>query len=51
MTRKYEQQSTINMLKMIGYDMDELQIKGSSEVDIVYSALDEIMTTAVKDNW
>jgi hypothetical protein len=31
--------------------MDELNIKGSSEVEIVYSALDEIMTTAVRDNW
>ena len=51
MTRKFEQQSTLNMLKMIGYEMDELHIKGSTEVDIVYSALDEIMTTATKDNW
>lgn len=51
MTRKFEQETTLSMLKMIGYDTNDVNIKGSSEIDIVYSALDEIMTTATSDNW
>jgi len=26
-------------------------IKGADEIDIVYTALDEIMSSAVKENW
>jgi len=51
MTKKYEQQSTIKLLNLIGYSTDDLDIKGAEEIDIVYSALDEIMTQAVRDNW
>jgi hypothetical protein len=35
----------------MGFDELDDQIKGAEEIDIVYSALDEIMTGAVKDNW
>lgn len=37
----------------MGYTAEELNvdIKGADEIDIVYSALDEIMSTAVKENW
>jgi glutamate dehydrogenase/leucine dehydrogenase len=28
-----------------------MQIKGAEEIDIVYTALDEIMTTATQENW
>jgi hypothetical protein len=28
-----------------------LNIKGAEEIDIVYSGLEEIMTTACKENW
>jgi len=36
---------------MMGYhDMDS-KVSGADEIDIVYSALDEIMTEAVKENW
>ena len=51
MTRKYEQQSTVDLLQAIGYDTKEMNMTGGSELEIVYSALDEIMTTAVKENW
>jgi len=44
MSKKYEQQSTQRLLEMIGYKPDELDIKGAEEIDIVQSALDEIMT-------
>jgi len=47
MTKKFEQTSTIKLLNIIGYDTDTLNIKGADEIDIVYSALDEIMTGAV----
>ena len=39
------------MLNLIGYETEKLNIKGADEIDIVYSALDEIMTGAVKENW
>lgn len=36
----------------MGYDMDDMgDIEGASEVDIVYSGLDEIMSSACKENW
>ena len=35
----------------MGYTQFDADIKGADEIDIVYSALDEIMTQAVNDNW
>jgi len=35
----------------MGYTEINDDIKGADEIDIVYSALDEIMSTAVHDNW
>ena len=35
----------------MGYTQFDADIKGADEIDIVYSALDEIMTQAVHDNW
>ena len=51
MTKKYEQQSTVRLLELIGFDSSKLDIEGADEIDIVYSALDDIMTEACKDNW
>jgi len=34
----------------MGYTGKE-EIHGAEEIDIVYSGLEEIMTTAVRDNW
>lgn len=51
MTKKFDENSQIKLLQLMGYtEMDE-QIKGADEIDIVYSALDETMSTAVKNNW
>ena len=36
---------------MMGYHDYDAQVTGADEIDIVYSALDEIMTQAVKENW
>ena len=51
MTKKFDEQSQIRMLNIMGYTGLDEQIKGADEIDIVYSALDEIMTNAVHDNW
>ena len=36
---------------MIGISTEGIDIKGADEIDIVYTALDEIMTEATKENW
>ena len=41
----------MKLIELIGISTDGLDIKGADEVDIVYTALDEIMTEATKDNW
>jgi len=35
---------------MMGYKGDS-NVKGAEEIDIVYSGLEEIMTSAVRENW
>jgi glutamate dehydrogenase (NAD(P)+) len=51
MTKRFEEMQQKRMLHIMGYsDLDE-HIKGADEVDIVYSALDGIMTNAVRNNW
>ena len=35
----------------MGYTEDVKGIEGATEVDIVYSGLDEIMSQACKENW
>lgn len=41
------------LLQIMGYELDEEvePLEGASELDIVYSGLDEIMSSAVKENW
>lgn len=52
MTKKYEEQSQKRLLEIMGYDIkDGEDLKGASEIDIVYSGLDEIMSCACKENW
>jgi len=51
MTKKYEEKSQLRLLKIMGYELGDEDIKGADEVDIVYSGLEEIMTSAVKENW
>ncbi len=50
MNKKYEEKSQKKLLEMMGHNDNE-SIKGAEEIDIVYSGLEEIMTTAVKTNW
>jgi glutamate dehydrogenase (NAD(P)+) len=52
MTKKYEQKSQAKLLKALGYSEGEIDIsEGADEIDIVYSGLEEIMTSAVRENW
>uniref|UniRef100_A0A7S3MYK7 Glutamate/phenylalanine/leucine/valine/L-tryptophan dehydrogenase C-terminal domain-containing protein n=1 Tax=Strombidium inclinatum TaxID=197538 RepID=A0A7S3MYK7_9SPIT len=51
MTKKFDQQSQLKLIELIGISTEDIDIKGADEIDIVYSALDEIMTEATKDNW
>jgi len=55
MTKKFDMNSQLKLLELMGYndENDDLHnhVKGADEIDIVYSALDEIMTNAVHDNW
>jgi glutamate dehydrogenase (NAD(P)+) len=56
MTAKHQEQSQKKLMDMLGYKFPETspimkQLKGAREIDIVLSALEEIMTTAAKDNW
>lgn len=51
MTKKYEEKSQKMLLEMMGYKGTMDQVKGAEEIDIVYSGLEEIMTTAVNENW
>ena len=41
----------MSLLENIGYDTKGFETTGGTELEIVYSALDEIMTTAVRENW
>ena len=51
LTKKFDEKSQIQLLSMMGYTGMDDNIKGADEIDIVYSALDEIMTDAVHQNW
>jgi glutamate dehydrogenase (NAD(P)+) len=53
MTKKHEEKSQMRLLEIMGFDVSKHQgdIKGASELDIVYSGLEEIMCSAVKENW
>jgi len=51
MTKKYEEKSQMRLLEIMGYDTKNSDIEGADEIDIVYSGLEEIMCSAVKENW
>jgi glutamate dehydrogenase (NAD(P)+) len=53
LSKKYDEQSQRKLLEIMGYtgEQHHTQIRGAEEIDIVYSGLEEIMTSAVKENW
>ena len=50
MTKKYEEKSQQRLLELMGAK-NVTALKGAEELDIVYSGLEEIMCSAVKENW
>lgn len=47
MTKKFEEQSMMKLIGLMGLETNNYSVKGATELDIVYTALDEIMTGAV----
>lgn len=56
LTKKYEEKKKLKMLETLGYIFPQSSphfksLAGAKEIDIVYSGLEEIMTTAAKAHW
>jgi len=51
MTKKYEEKQQMRLLKLMGHNPQMGEAQGAEEIDIVYSGLEEIMTTAAKETW
>ena len=56
LTKKYQEKSKRTILSTLGYVIPENSplmgnLAGATEIDIVYSGLEEIMTQAVKEHW
>lgn len=51
LTKKYQEKSQMQLLKLMGIEATNDQVQGANEIDIVYSGLEEIMTSAVRENW
>jgi len=56
MTKKYQEQQKLNLLKSLGYAIPAgsplmKQLSGAKEIDIVYSGLEEIMVNATREHW
>jgi glutamate dehydrogenase (NAD(P)+) len=56
MTKKYQEKSKLRLLNAVGIKIHEnsplyKNLEGAKELDIVYSGLEEIMTTAVKKHF
>ena len=43
--------SQARLLKLMGFEDKIDPLEGADEVDIVYSGLEEIMTSACRENW
>jgi glutamate dehydrogenase (NAD(P)+) len=51
LSKRFDQNSQMNLLKIMGYGGSTSSVKGAEEIDIVYSGLEEYMCSAVKTNW
>jgi glutamate dehydrogenase (NAD(P)+) len=57
MTKKYQEKSKLRMLNAVGIkSIDQnsplfKNLEGAKEIDLVYTGLEEIMTSAVKKHW
>ena len=51
MTKRYQMKSQGRLLDIMGFGHKKDELEGADEIDIVYSGLEEIMTSAVAENW
>jgi len=56
MNKKYQEKQNAKLLSMMGYVIPQnsphmRKLTGASEIDIVYSGLEEIMNNATSENW
>lgn len=51
LTKKYQMKSQARLLEIMGMHDKISQLEGADEIDIVYSGLEEIMTSACRENW
>merc|ERR1719464_384342 len=51
LTKKYQVKSQARLLELMGHADKIGDLEGADEVDIVYSGLEEIMTSACRENW
>lgn len=56
MTKKYAEKQNLHILEALGYEIPKTsphmeKLSGASEIDIVYSGLEEIMCTATSEHW
>ena len=51
LTKKYQVKAQARLLELVGMQDKIPLLEGADEVDIVYSGLEEIMTSACRDNW
>lgn len=51
LSKKFDERSQKKLLEMMGFKGNDSSVKGADEIDLVYSGLEEIMTSAVKENW
>merc|ERR1719507_2601114 len=51
MTKKYQIKAEARLMELVGFGHKVAELEGADEVDIVYSGLEEIMTSACKENW
>lgn len=56
MTKKYQEKQNMKILETMGYKIPSRsphmqKLQGAREIDIVYSGLEEVMTSATKEHW
>ena len=51
MTKKYNIKSQAKLLELMGFEDKTAELEGADEIDIVYSGLEEIMSSATRENW
>jgi glutamate dehydrogenase (NAD(P)+) len=49
--KRHQIQSQIRLLEILGREDAKEHVTGADEIDIVYTALEEIMCSATKENW